>query len=153
MRKAWTADKGPILATELEVKRADAIRAMLIRPIDVLPAAPGDPIRPFAIGLFDEIKSLLKPDLTISKLRRATAGFVYSRRYYLACAQPDAKRHDLAGAVVGDVNEEDRLSAQHSFLSLQSAHGKPKKPPERVIEDKSSRIRVGLLPRKTTMAR
>lgn len=154
MLHPWTDEKGPVVATELEVKRAEAILAMLVCPIKVLPTQPGDPIRPFAIGLFDEIRALLKPDVTISKLRRATASFVYSKRYYLACAQPDAKRYDQNGAVAGEVSNEDRLAAQEAFQALVAAHAPlpPSKKRELPTEDKNSRIRGGLLPRKHAKA-
>ena len=148
MAKPRTEDEGPVFATELEVRRAEAILEMLVRPIEILPVQPGDPIRPFAIGLFDEIRALLKPELTVSKLRRATAGFVYSRRYYLACAQADAKRHDLQGNIVGEVSKQDRLAAQQSFLELQAAHASPPEKHEPKHEDRNSRILGGLLPRK-----
>ena len=55
MMKPWTVSRGPVAATELDVQKAEAINAMLVRPIAILPKAPGDPIRPFAIGLFENI--------------------------------------------------------------------------------------------------
>jgi sRNA-binding protein len=146
MEKSQREDTGPILATELEVRRAEAIIEMLVRTIDILPSEPGDPVRPFAIGLFDEIRGLLKPDRTVSKLRRVTSGYVHSKRYYLACARPDAERFDLAGVAVGKVSEADRESALQSLVALQSAHAKPTTAPTQ--EDRASRIRGGLLPRK-----
>ncbi|WP_413711672.1 ProQ/FINO family protein [Rhizobium sp. Rhizsp82] len=157
MNEPWTASRGPIEATELEVQRAEAIQDLLTRRIGILAQKPGDSIRPFAIGLFEQIKLLRKPEHSISKLRRATASYVHSKRYYVASAQPDALRHDLDGAAVGLVSEEDRLAAQRSFFALKEAHdGKPEKQVKtrkgrvdlEVEPTKDGRIRAGLLPRK-----
>jgi len=138
-------DTHPILATELEVRRAKAIIELLVRAIDILPSEIGEPVRPFAIGLFDQIIALLKPGITISKLRRVTSGYVHSKRYYLACAQKGAERFDLTGVSVGKVSEADRESALQSLIALQSAHAKPAATAQK---DRASRSRGGLLPRK-----
>ncbi len=59
MSAAETQNRGSIGATEADIRKAEAINALLIQPIGVLPQRPGDPVRPFAIGLFDEIRGRL----------------------------------------------------------------------------------------------
>ncbi|MBB3660759.1 sRNA-binding protein [Rhizobium sp. BK650] len=100
MMDLWTESRGPVRATQRDVQKAGAINALLVHPIDVLPHQPGDPIRPFALGIFNEMRPLLKPEVGLTKLRRATAVYVRLKRYYFASAQPGAMRHDLAGAPV-----------------------------------------------------
>lgn len=65
----WTVSRGPIVASEIDIQKADAINALLVRPIGILPERPGDLIRPFAIGLFEEIRRLLKPGVGMTTLR------------------------------------------------------------------------------------
>lgn len=64
MKKPWTESHGPIAATELEVRRAAAINELLMAPLGLLPRIAGDQIKPFALGLFDEIKRLSRPDVS-----------------------------------------------------------------------------------------
>ncbi|MGK6315627.1 ProQ/FINO family protein [Neorhizobium sp. DT-125] len=118
MDKLWKVSRGPIAATELDVKKSEAINAMLIHPIGVLPSKVGDPIRPFALGLFQEIRSLLNSECGVTALRRATGAYVRSKRYYFASAQPDSMRHDIHGNPVEPLTTEDRSAAQQRFLSL-----------------------------------
>ncbi|CAN7766132.1 ProQ/FINO family protein [Rhizobium leguminosarum] len=118
MTKPWTVSRSPIVASEIDIQKADAINALLVRPIGILPARPGDLIRPFAIGLFEEIRPLLEPGVGITTLRRAVAAFVHSKRYYFASAQPDSVRHDLDGRPLEALNEDDRMTAQNRFLGL-----------------------------------
>jgi sRNA-binding protein len=100
MDKPWKISRGPIAATELDVEKANAISTLLIRPVGVLPAKAGDPVLPFAVGLFNELRPLLKPDAGVTTLRRATAAYVHCRRYYFASAQPDSMRYGLDGEPV-----------------------------------------------------
>ncbi|OWV72873.1 ProQ/FINO family protein [Rhizobium sp. R339] len=151
MDKPWKISRGPIAATELDVEKANAINGMLIRPVGVLPAKPGDPVLPFAVGLFNELRPLLKPDAGVTTLRRATAAYVHCRRYYFASAQPDSMRHNLDGEPVQALSEEDRLVAQKRFLSLKHTASKAEEPepapvvvPPPVIS-KSEQIRAALL--------
>lgn len=118
MDRPWTVSRGPIAATELDVEKARAINAMLVRPIGILPSCAGEPIRPFAIGLFNEMRMLLRPGYGVTNLRRATAAYVFSKRYYFASAQPDSMRHDLDGNPVAALDAADRLASQKSFLKL-----------------------------------
>ncbi|TDW28157.1 ProQ/FINO family protein [Rhizobium azibense] len=118
MDKPWTVSHGPIVATEFDVQKAEAIRVLLIRPIGILPNKPGDPIHPFALGLFNDIRALAKPDVKATALRRAVGSFVHSKRYYFASAQPGSMRHDIDGKPVEPLSTEDRLVAQQRFLSL-----------------------------------
>ena len=121
MDKPWTESRGPIIATESDVQKAGVINALLVRPIGVLPEKAGDQIRPFALGLFNDMRPLLKPDTPLMKLRRAMAVYAHSKRYYFASAQPNAMRHDLSGEPIEPVSEEDRLLAQKRFLEFKRA--------------------------------
>lgn len=156
MDKPWKISRGPIAATELDVEKANAINSMLIRPVGVLPAKPGDPVLPFAVGLFNELRPLLKPDAGVTTLRRATAAYVHCRRYYFASAQPDSMRHNIDGEPVEPLSVEDRLVAQKRFLSLkQSAKAEAPEPapvPPPVLS-KNEQIRAALLRgRKSTVS-
>ncbi|QPB22243.1 ProQ/FINO family protein [Rhizobium sp. 007] len=149
MDKPWTASHGPIAATEFDVQKAGAISVLLIRPIGILPNKPGDPIRPFALGLFNDIRALAKPDVKATALRRAVGSFVHSKRYYFASAQPCSMRHDIDGNPVEPLSTEDRLVAQRRFLSLKRSNDEnsassiePAAPPS-----KTEQIRAALLRR------
>ncbi|KAA1179830.1 ProQ/FINO family protein [Rhizobium tropici] len=152
MEEPWTTDREPIIATELDVKKAAAINALLLRPIDILPIKAGDLIRPFALGLWNEIRPLLKPDVPVMSLRRATSAFLHSKRYYQACAQPNSMRHDLAGIPVEQLSTEDRLAAQQRLIALRqtqdktsASHDEPS-PPQPALS-KAELIRASLLGR------
>ncbi|MBB2719211.1 UNVERIFIED_ORG: hypothetical protein GGE64_004927 [Rhizobium etli] len=156
MDKPWKISRGPIAATELDVEKANAINSMLIRPVGVLPAKPGDPVLPFAVGLFNELRPLLNPEAGVTTLRRATAAYVHCRRYYFASAQPDSMRHNIDGEPVEPLSAEDRLVAQKRFLSLkQSAKAEAPEPapvPPPVLS-KNEQIRAALLRgRKSTVS-
>jgi hypothetical protein len=156
METPWKISRGPIAATELDVQKANAINSMLIRPVGVLPAKPGDPVLPFAVGLFNELRPLLKPEAGVTTLRRATAAYVHCRRYYFASAQPDSMRHNIDGEPVEPLSAEDRLVAQKRFLSLkQSAKAEAPEPapvPPPVLS-KNEQIRAALLRgRKSTVS-
>ncbi|CDZ40199.1 ProQ/FINO family [Neorhizobium galegae bv. officinalis] len=119
MTKPWTVSRGPIVAADIDIHKAEAINALLVRPIGILPGKLGDHIRPFAIGLFEEIRALLKPDVGVTTLRRTVAAFVHSRRYYFASAQPDSFRHDIDGRQLEPVSDDDRVTAQNRFLTVE----------------------------------
>jgi sRNA-binding protein len=132
------------------VEKANAINVLLIRPVGVLPAKAGDPILPFAVGLFNELRPLLKPDAGVTTLRRATAAYVHCRRYYFASAQPDSMRHGLDGEPVEPLSPEDRLVAQKRFLSLKQNTGKTDASEQTAtvpapLLSKSEQIRAALL--------
>lgn len=151
MDKPWKISRGPIAATELDVEKANAINTLLVRPVGVLPAKAGDPVLPFAVGLFNELRPLLKPDAGVTTLRRATAAYVHCRRYYFASAQPDSMRHNIDGEPVEPLSEEDRLVAQKRFLSLKQSAAKAEEPePAPVVVpapvlSKNEQIRAALL--------
>lgn len=157
MEKRWTESCGPVIATERDIQKAGAINALLVRPIGILPQKAGDPIRPFALGLFNEIRPLLKPDVGLTKLRRATAVYVRLKRYYFASAQPGSMRHDIAGAPIEPVSDEDRLEAQRRFLEMKRTRSEPE-PPATVLEapapipepTKNELIRAALLKRRSS---
>ncbi|AXV18339.1 ProQ/FINO family protein (plasmid) [Neorhizobium sp. SOG26] len=151
-----TAQKGAIGATEADIRKAEAVNELLVRPIGVLPQRPGDPVRPFAIGLFDEIRSLLKPGVGVTVLRRAVSAFVHGKRYYMASAQPGAMRHDIDGNPVEPLSDEDRSVAQRRLISLKSAKAEKAKPapapvpapPPPPALSKAELIRASLLSRR-----
>lgn len=152
MQKPWAVSRGPIAATELDVQKAEAINTLLIQPIGILPSRLGDPIRPFAVGLFNEIRSLLKPDIGATTLRRAVGAFVHSKRYYFASAQPDSMRHDIHGKPAEPLSAADRLVAQQRFLSLKRNNGQAdisasEQAPAPAAPDKAEQIRSALLGR------
>ncbi|ULJ75928.1 ProQ/FINO family protein [Rhizobium gallicum] len=151
MDKPWTASHGPIAATEFDVQKAEAISVLLIRPIGILPNKPGDPIRPFALGLFNDIRALVKPDVKATALRRAVGSFVHSKRYYFASAQPGSMRHDIDGKPVEPLSTEDRLVAQRRFLSLKRGNDENSdshvEPPTAAPPSKTEQIRAALLRR------
>ncbi|WP_064684147.1 ProQ/FINO family protein [Rhizobium bangladeshense] len=156
METPWKISRGPIAATELDVQKANAINSMLIRPVGVLPAKPGDPVLPFAVGLFNELRPLLKPDAGVTTLRRATAAYVHCRRYYFASAQPDSMRHNIDGQPVEPLSVEDRLVAQKRFLSLKQsvkAEAPEPAPAPSPVPSKNEQIRAALLRgRKSTVS-
>lgn len=150
MEEPRMTNDGPIVATALDVKKAEAINTLLLHRIDILPSKPGDLIRPFALGLWNEIRPLLKPDMPVMSLRRATSAFLHSKQYYFACAQPDSMRHDIAGNPIEPLSPEDRHTAQQRLTALRqtqartSAHqDEPKSPPPSV--SKAELIRASLL--------
>ncbi|ACM39303.1 conserved hypothetical protein (plasmid) [Allorhizobium ampelinum S4] len=116
--KPWRLSKGPITANAYDLKKAEAINALLGSPAGILPTSESDPILPFAIGLFETFKSRLRDDATPTQLRRATAIYTHAKNYLLACAQPDSMRHDIDGRPVAPVSEEDRLSSQLRFADI-----------------------------------
>lgn len=87
----------PPVATEEDLRRCKAIGSLLVRPLGVLTIEIGDPILPVTIGFFQQVPSLLKPDASVTTLRRAIGAYVHSKRYYLSCSKAGAMRHDLDG--------------------------------------------------------
>ncbi|APO70037.1 conjugation repressor FinO/ProQ protein (plasmid) [Rhizobium gallicum] len=154
MDKPWTVSHGPIIATEFDVQKAEAISVLLIRPIDILPSKPGDQIRPFALGLFNDIRALVKPDVGATALRRAVGSFVHSKRYYFASGQPDSMRHDIDGKPVEPLSTADRLVAQRRFLNLkrnndENSASSIESAPSPAPPSKTEQIRTALLRRDT----
>lgn len=142
MDKPWTVSRGPITATEFDVKKAEAINALLVHPHRILPTKLGDTILPFAIGLFADVRGRLKPDI---------GAFVHSKRYYFASAQPDSIRHDIDGRPVEPLSAADRLVAQQRFLSLKRDNelgaSSVEPTPSYPVLSKAEQIRAALLGR------
>jgi len=153
MDKPWTISRGPIVANEMDVRKADAINALLVQSLAILPTKPGDPIKPFALGLWNDIRVLMKPDGSATALRRATGAFLHSKRYYFATAQPDSFRHDVDGNPVEEVSLADRLAAQQRFLNLKQEDkiiSPPVEvPPPEPVLTKAEQIRASLLRKKS----
>ncbi|MBD9490449.1 ProQ/FINO family protein [Ensifer sp. ENS11] len=118
MTKSLKVGIGPIPAREVDVSKANVINALLTRPIAVLPTKAGDPIRPFAVGLWNGIRPLLKPEYSVTTLRRATGAYLHTKRYHFSVAQPDSVRHDIDGMPAGEVSEADRLAAREKYKSF-----------------------------------
>ncbi|WP_337797698.1 MULTISPECIES: ProQ/FINO family protein [Ensifer] len=118
MSKSSRDKLGPVAARDTDVLKAQAINALLTQPIAILPMKPGDPIRPFGLGLWPEIRPLLRPGLSVSTLRRATGTFLHSKRYHLAIAQLGSVRHDINGTAIGLVSDTDGLAAEQKIESL-----------------------------------
>jgi len=112
-----------VLAREREVAKTAAINALLIRPIAILPTELGDPIRPFALGLWNEIRPVLRPDVSVSALRKALATYVHARSYQMAVARPGSQRHDLNGEPVEPVSDADRLDALKKYEGFKARKG------------------------------
>ncbi|OCP36175.1 ProQ/FINO family protein [Ensifer sp. LC163] len=121
--KSLRDTSGPVVAREKDVFKAAAINALLTRPIAILPGKVSDPIRPFALGLWNDIRCLLKPEISVSTLRKAIGAYVYSRSYQVAIARPGSVRHDVNGAPVASVSHADRLDAQQKYESLRTGDG------------------------------
>lgn len=84
----------PVIATDKDIRRVMAITGLLVQPLGVLPVAVGDPIRPVTIGFFQQVSPFLSPGVSVPALRRAIGAYVDSKRYYMACSQPNASaRH------------------------------------------------------------
>jgi ProP effector len=118
MSKPWTETKGAVAANPGDIDKANAINRLLIRPINLLPCAVGDPVKPFAIGVWRDIRLLLHPNTAAISLRRAISAYTHSRSYFYACAQSDAFHHDIDGNAVGPMSAVDRAAAQLALSKL-----------------------------------
>lgn len=139
----------PVLAREREVAKIAAINALLTRPIGILPAKVGDPVRPFALGLWNDVRPLLKPEVSVSALRKAVATYVHSRRYQMAVAKAGSVRHDINGEPVEPVSDADRMDALRKYEGFQACDGSSKpKSASPAQPTKTDAIRSALLRRK-----
>lgn len=106
------------MATEKDLRKSMAIKSLLVQSLGVLPTEIGDPIRPVTIGFFQQVCPLLKPDASVTALRRAIGAYVHSKRYYLSCSKADAMRHDPDGNPSERVSEADRVNAAERLSTL-----------------------------------
>jgi ProP effector len=120
MIKSGGENKGAVAAGAADIEKAEAIAALLVRPVGLLPKVSGDPIKPFAIGVWNDIRKLLKPETPVISLRRATSAYTHSKRYLSACAQADAYRYEIDGNPIGPVSDEDRIAAQLALSKLKN---------------------------------
>ncbi|WP_457588969.1 ProQ/FINO family protein [Ensifer canadensis] len=150
MSKSSRGNSSLVAARDTDVLKAQAINALLTQPIAILPAEAGDPIRPFALGLWAQIRQLLLPDLSVSTLRRATGAYIHSKRYLLAVAQRGSVRHDIDGTPIDKVSEADRLAAGEKIESLRRRDDARKAAPaldQSISLSKADMIRATLLNR------
>lgn len=153
MSKPWTESKGAVAANFGDIDKANAINRLLIRPINLLPCVVGDPIKPFAIGVWSDIRLLLQPNTAAITLRRAISAYAHSRSYFLACAQSDAFRHDVDGNAVVPITAGDRAAAQLVLSKLKRSSSDNtsalSEPSTTTTSDasKSNQIRAGIFRR------
>nr|WP_246811085.1 ProQ/FINO family protein [Ensifer sp. ENS03] len=119
----------PVVAREREVAKTEAINALLIRPITILPARVVDPIRPFARGLWNDIRLLLKPEVSVTALRKALATYVHSRSYQIAIARPGSFHHAVNGEPVEPVSDADHLDALEKYEGFKGRADRTRLPP------------------------
>lgn len=110
--------RGQIKVDRYSLTAAKAISALLTVPIAVLPNAEGDIIRPFRVGIGEDIKMLLRPDVDLKELRKALRRYAYSAQYLHAVAQDDSARYEINGEPVGPVSHEDRAHARQSYVTV-----------------------------------
>lgn len=152
MERPWKESRGPIVATESDLRKAEAVNVHLVRPIDILPSNLGDPILPFAIGLWPRVRVHLKPNHSATAQRRALGAYSHTKRYYSAVAQKDSMRHDINGRPIEAVSIEDRLAAQRSFRDMnlkETVESEPAVEPAPSVNQlsKAELIRASLLKR------
>jgi hypothetical protein len=112
--RPWARSRVPSTAGPALLARAQALNALLVTPIGVLPAAVGDPLRPFRVGLGPEIVARRKPEVVAATCQWAIRDYVRSFSYRHAAAQPGSMRYDLDGNPVEPVSEKDRHDMQRS---------------------------------------
>lgn len=110
--------RGPIKVDRYSFTAAKAINALLTVPIAVLPKEEGDIIRPFRVGIGEDIKLLLRPDVELKELRKALRRYAYSARYLQALSQDDSMRHEINGEPIFPVSDADRAHARQSYLTV-----------------------------------
>jgi len=102
----------PPVATEKDLRRCKAIESLLVslwafyRLRSVIRSVRSQS------AFFQQVSPLLKPDASVTALRRAIGAYVHSKRYYLSCSLADAMRHDLDGNPFEPVSDTDRLNAE-----------------------------------------
>lgn len=110
--------RGPVKVDRYSLTAAKAINALLTVPIAVLPQKEGDIIRPFRVGIGEDIRMLLRPEIELKELRKALRRYAYSAQYLQALSQDGSMRHEINGEPVEPVSEEDRAHARQSFLTV-----------------------------------
>ena len=113
--RPWARSRVPSTAGPAVLARAQGLNALLVAPIGVLPAALGDPIRPFQVGLAPEILARRRPEVAVNVCERAIRDYVRSFSYRHAVAQPGSMRYDLNGNPVELVSEKDRHDMQRNY--------------------------------------
>ncbi len=112
--RPWARSRVPSTAGPAVLARAQALNALLVAPIGVLPVAVGDPLRPFQVGLGPEILARRRPEVAVNVCERAIRDYVRGFSYRHAVAQPGSMRYDLDGNPVELVSEKDRHDMQRN---------------------------------------
>lgn len=110
--------QGPIKVDRYSLTAARAINALLTVPIAILAQKEGDIIRPFRIGIGEDIRMLLRPEIELKDLRKALRRYAYSAQYLQALAQNDSMRHEINGEPAQPVSDEDRAHARQAYLTV-----------------------------------
>ena len=110
--RPWSGPGRAIFAGNGVMRQARAINALLSEPIAVLPFALGDAVRPFKVGIFDDVMALLRDDVADTDLKRAISAYVRSPIYQTAIGQPGSERFGIDGVAVEPVSDKDRINAQ-----------------------------------------
>ncbi|SFT27009.1 ProQ/FinO family protein [Methylobacterium sp. yr668] len=111
---------GAVVAGRYEVSRASELCALLQERPPVFPTAPGDPIRPLALGSLQMLTQLARPGIPPAQLKQALKVYCLGLGYLLALSRSGAWRYDLAGHPVGPVSEEHRTGARRQFKGVQA---------------------------------
>ena len=90
--RPWARSRVPSTAGPAILARAQALNALLVAPIGVLPVAVGDTLRPFQVGLGPEILARRRPEVAVNVCERAIRDYVRSFSYRHAVAQPGSMR-------------------------------------------------------------
>lgn len=112
--RPWARSRVPSTAGPAVLARAQALNALLVAPIGVLPVAVGDTLRPFQVGLGPEILARRRPEVAVNVCERAIRDYVRSFSYRHAVAQPGSMRCDLDGNPVEPVSDKDRHDMQRN---------------------------------------
>ena len=123
-RGSWAQSKGPITADGQAKRLAAEINSYLTEPAAVLPSAADAVMRPFIKGMGSALHARRRPQVSSRDLAKAVRVYTSNASYLLAAAQPDSMRHDIDGAPVEPVNEEDRDYSRKRFLEIMATKRK-----------------------------
>ncbi|UIY45655.1 ProQ/FINO family protein [Methylobacterium radiotolerans] len=111
---------GAVVAGRYEVSRAAELCALLQERPPVFPIAPGDPVRPLALGTLQALTRLARPGVPPEQLKQALKVYCLGLGYLRVLSRPSAWRYDLAGHPVEPVSEEHRTGAWRQFKGVRA---------------------------------